>query len=240
MTRTDTWSDVYSVGLILWQMLTGEKLFQLDMSTGDAQTLARRVLKYVEVRTSFDEELLQRPRTVPKPLWQILLRSLRLDPRRRHPHAMELGHDIQRFLETGEALERDDSRTENIRLQDFLDFLEESVENEPTNVRGRKSDLSGVRPASSIPVVLDFDDETTMAPVVIPRHDPPPLANLEDEEVTVMADVVVPKEAFRPAEEREDLDVDDETVISMPRDAWGTGDPELDALLADLEEKKRR
>jgi serine/threonine-protein kinase len=194
-TQTDTWSDVYSVGLILWQMITGKKLFSLDMSGHDSQVVARRVLAYIETRVAFDAEELSRPPTVPRPLFEILLRALRLDPRRRYRSAMELGHELQHYLETGEAAEpEEDERTQAVRLEDFLAFLDASEEDEKTTLY-RAGSGEGVRILSSIPVVLDFDDETVAAEVHIPRHDPPPSA---------------------------------------------TGDPELDAMLAELDAEARR
>jgi serine/threonine-protein kinase len=178
MTQTDTWSDVYSVGLILWQMLTGKPLFTLDMS-GEPDVVARRVLEYVAERTSFDEDLLWKPPEIPDPLFQILIRSLRLDPRRRQRDAMVLGYELARYLETGQTEEHDDERTEYVQLGSFLSALgqaqaavdgedrDDEDDEEPTRVRTTGS-------MSSIPVVLDFADETGTVDVQIPRQDPPP------------------------------------------------------------------
>jgi serine/threonine-protein kinase len=177
-TQTDTWSDVYSVGLILWQMITGKRLFELDLRGGQ-QRVAQRILDYMEMRTSFDETRLRRPPAMPAPLFRILVRSLRLDPKRRQRTAMELGQELSRFLETGEGTEQeDDERTEHVRLEDYLGLLaEETSEHEATAVRHASDEHSGVR-MSSIPVVLDFDDEddekTAATNVVIPQHDPVP------------------------------------------------------------------
>ncbi len=172
-TQTDTWSDVYSVGLILWQMIAGKKVFALDMSGTDDRAVARRVLAYIDARVTFDEDRLRRPPSLPAPVFQILARCLRLDPRRRHRTAMELGQELQRYLETGQAAEQDeDERTDHVRLDDYLALLEAGEEDEATGVHQTASAKWGVRAGSSIPVVLDFDDET--AEVVIPKHDPPP------------------------------------------------------------------
>jgi serine/threonine-protein kinase len=185
-TRTDTWSDVYSVALILWQMLTGKKLFSLDMSGTDQQIVARRVLAYIEERTQFDVDELSRPLSIPKPLFEILRRALRLDPRRRHRSALQLGQELTHYLETGQgSQEEEPERTQAVRLEDYLALLDAGApaaaaadgddedEEEKTTVY-RPGSGEEIRILSSIPVDLDFDDQTSVGDVHIPAHDPPP------------------------------------------------------------------
>jgi len=195
-TRTDTWSDVYSVGVILWQMITGRKLFHLDMSGSDQREVARRVLDYIEERVNTDVDALSRPPELPKPLFEILRRALRLDPRRRYRSATELGQELSHYLETGEAAEEEEPElTQAVRLEDFLAALDAAGEDEDEKTVVGGAPLERVRILSSIPVELDFDDETSIGEVHIPAHDP------------------TPKE---------------------------TGDPELDAMLAELDAEARR
>jgi serine/threonine protein kinase/WD40 repeat protein len=85
--RADARSDVYSLGVILFELLTGEKPFR-----GETRMLIRQVLH--------DDP--PSPRrfnsTVARDLETICLKCLEKDPAARYPSAAELASDLQRFL----------------------------------------------------------------------------------------------------------------------------------------------
>jgi WD40 repeat protein/tRNA A-37 threonylcarbamoyl transferase component Bud32 len=86
--RVDRRADVYSLGVILFELLTGERPFR-----GNKQMLLHQVLT----------EDAPSPRkfnaTVPRDLETICLHCLEKDPQRRYVTAEALQHDLQRFLE---------------------------------------------------------------------------------------------------------------------------------------------
>ncbi len=99
--QTDTWSDVYSLGLIFTQLLTGEKLFPFVADNSSQPAYARSLLRYVRDRTSFEDRALTRPGTMPTRLWPVVAKALKQDPRRRFHTAGEFYDAIQDFLDTG-------------------------------------------------------------------------------------------------------------------------------------------
>jgi len=92
--RVDTRSDVYSLGVILYRLLTGEPPHDL---TGDRREVLRRIA----------EEEPRRPREVAKDLDReleaLLLKALAHDPDGRYASAGDLADDIDRYL-AGEPL----------------------------------------------------------------------------------------------------------------------------------------
>ena len=92
--QIDTRSDVYSLGVILFRLLTGQ--FPHDLS-GSRQEVFRRIA----------EEEVPRPRSLTKAvdreLEALLLKALAHDPEARYASAGELADDIENYL-TGEPL----------------------------------------------------------------------------------------------------------------------------------------
>jgi serine/threonine protein kinase len=84
----DRRSDTFSAGIVLWELLTGERLF---LGETDFETLEK--IRKVEVAppTFYNPD-------VPPELEDIVLRALQKNPARRYQTAHELQIDLQRFL----------------------------------------------------------------------------------------------------------------------------------------------
>lgn len=84
----DARTDVFAVGIILWELLAGRRLFQGDT---DLETV-RQVQKAVvpDIRELRGE--------VPEFMASVLARALAGDPNRRYQTARELGHDLNQVL----------------------------------------------------------------------------------------------------------------------------------------------
>jgi serine/threonine-protein kinase len=86
--KVDRRTDVFSLGIVLWECLTGSHLF-------DAATEAQ-IIDAVRSRRIEAPSLL-RPE-VPTALDEIALRALERDPARRYQSAQDMAEDLERFL----------------------------------------------------------------------------------------------------------------------------------------------
>jgi serine/threonine protein kinase len=81
--KTDTWTDVYSTALILFQLMTGDKLFPFKPTAKDQKGYARELLAYIRSRTEAQDHQLRKPAAVPDRLWPVLSSALRSNPKQR-------------------------------------------------------------------------------------------------------------------------------------------------------------
>src|SRR5690606_11895825 len=85
-----TASDIYSLGLVLWQLVTGRVPFE-SIGNSDVDGLTRAKLTPLPVRP---REL----RCLPVDLQAVIFKCIAPDPAARYPSAHDLKLDLERFL----------------------------------------------------------------------------------------------------------------------------------------------
>jgi serine/threonine protein kinase len=118
--KTDTWTDVYSTALILYQLITGEKLFPFKPTAKDQKGYARELLAYIRSRTEAQDSQLRRPAAIPERLWPVLLSALRSNPKQRPHNADAFGQKLRTYIEQGEVEEFEDDEHTSVASMSML------------------------------------------------------------------------------------------------------------------------
>lgn len=131
---TDEKSDIYSVGIVLYEMLTGKKPF-------DNENPVSVALMHMQTKA-------RRPRRInpdiPKGLEEIILKAIEKDPENRYQTAVEMINDIERFnaspdITFGYYYEEEEKSMENDnRRENNTEYYKPSVPSEKvTRIKAR-------------------------------------------------------------------------------------------------------
>ncbi len=113
--KTDTTADVYSLGVIFYQLLTGRKMFPLVPRAQGGSALQREVMDYLERRVAQRDADLVRPRAIEPQLWTIVAKAVRRDPKMRQGDATELARDLQTYMWTGRGIPEDEDVSPTVK-----------------------------------------------------------------------------------------------------------------------------
>lgn len=151
----DSRSDIFSLGIVFWEMVTGRYLFTSDSPLATAKAVAEMAIPPIR---EIDPEL-------PAEIERIIARALTRDPDSRYQQTMEMRTEIEDFLkESGQTITR----------ADLLKIFQESgafdlSEPESTEPEGPSLNLENDRPSllqlgeDSMPSSTQFESQDNLA-----------------------------------------------------------------------------
>ena len=152
-TRTDTSSDVFSLGVILFELLAGRKLFPMREVPG--RDYPKELLRYLRWRIGLRDEDVPELTGIDTALRSVVRKALLRDPKRRQPDARALMEDLLRYLGTGQGVtDGDESGTMVVSVDSFM-AMSRAV------ARGTEATARAAAPALEPISPLDPEEETT-------------------------------------------------------------------------------
>ncbi|MBN1207002.1 MAG: protein kinase [Myxococcaceae bacterium] len=123
----DRRSDVFAIGVCLYEMLTGERLF-----IGDSDFSVLEKVRKAEV-----EPPSKHNRRIPESLEKIVLKALARDVDERYQYASELGDDLQRFLITSDTI---------FGRKDLMQYMKSTFAEEVEREKQRLAEYALIKP----------------------------------------------------------------------------------------------
>jgi serine/threonine protein kinase len=139
----DRRSDVFAIGVCLYELLTGERLF---VGESDFQVLEKVRKAEVLPPSTYN-------RKIPEALERIVLKALSRDPEARFQYASELGDELQRFLITSDSI---------FSRKDLMQYMKSTFAEEVERERARVAEYADIK----APEAMVTGESGSMVPVV--------------------------------------------------------------------------
>jgi eukaryotic-like serine/threonine-protein kinase len=159
----DRRSDVFAIGVCLYEMLTGERLF---VGESDFSVLEKVRKAEVPPPSTYNKR-------IPENLEKIVLKALARDVDERYQYASELGDDLQRFLITSEAI---------FGRKDLMQYMKSTFAEEVEREKQRLAEYATIKPPEGMLSAIEagFSGAAPMgAPAPAPAPVAPALAPVE-------------------------------------------------------------
>ncbi|OJH35334.1 serine/threonine protein kinase [Cystobacter ferrugineus] len=127
----DRRSDIFAIGVCLYEMLTGERLF-----VGDSDFSVLEKVRKAEVVPPSAYN-----RRIPESLEKIVLKALARDVDERYQYANELGDDLQRFLITSESI---------FSRKDLMQYMKSTFAEDVEREKQRLQEYAEISPPESM------------------------------------------------------------------------------------------
>jgi len=132
----DRRSDVFAIGVCLYEMLTGERLF-----VGDSDFSVLEKVRKAEVPPPSTYN-----RRIPEALERIVLKALAKDVDERYQYASELGDDLQRFLITSDTI---------FSRKDLAQYMKSTFAEDVEREKQRLLDYADIKPPEGMQAALE-------------------------------------------------------------------------------------
>ena len=226
----DSRSDIFAAGVLLWEMLCGEKLF-----TGDSDFA---ILE--KVRNALVPDPRSLNRLIPEALQRVMMKALTVEPGDRYQTASELHDELMRFTLVGDLMYgarqlaewvreefRADFEKEQARLRSWLGVEDHQIEVTPSEPVRRPAQAAPGEPPAQVDPSGDTPLDPFPGPAVLAaaaaRPTTPETEPTQQWRVPVDADTLVPAPPPPPrrgdtAQELPTMKMDGEELVKAERE----------------------
>jgi serine/threonine protein kinase len=156
----DRRSDVFAIGVCLYEMLTGERLF-----VGDSDFSVLEKVRKAEVAPPSTYN-----RRIPEQLEKIVLKALARDVDERYQYASELGDDLQRFLITSDAI---------FGRKDLMQYMKSTFAEDVEREKQRLQEYASIKPPEGMLAAIEAGFSGASPTGTLPPVSPPAPAPIE-------------------------------------------------------------